>query len=48
MSRTTVYRPVRFIDRLEGNKYWVMLYDDEKRADYIITCYLLNGIKRGG
>jgi len=48
MSRTTAYRPVRFLDRLEGNKHWVMLYDDEKRADYIIARYFLNGIKMGG
>jgi len=49
MSRaTTAYRPVRFLDRLRGNEHWVMLYDDEKRADSIIARYFLNGIRAGG
>ncbi|MGA2664747.1 MAG: MEDS domain-containing protein [Nitrososphaerales archaeon] len=48
MSATAAYRPVRFLDRLEGNEHWVMLYDDEKRADSIIARYFLNGIKAGG
>jgi len=49
MSMTAApYRPARFLDRLEGNKHLVMLYDDEKRADFIIARYFLNGIRKGG
>jgi hypothetical protein len=46
--RKAGYRPVRFLDRLEGNEHWVMLYDDERRADYVIARYLQNGIAKGG
>lgn len=46
-TRGTSYRPVRFLDQLEGNKHIVMLYDDEKRADFIIARYFLNGLKKG-
>ncbi len=42
------YRPLKFLDRLEGNRHVVMLYDDEKRADFMIARYFLNGIKKGG
>jgi len=42
------YRPVRFLDRLEGNKHWVMLYDDEKRADFMIARYFMNGFEESG
>ena len=45
---TTSYRPVGFIDRLEGNKHIVILYDDEKRADFIVARYFTDGFKRGG
>jgi hypothetical protein len=41
------YHPVKFLDRLEGNKHIVMLYDDEKYADLIITRYFLNGLDKG-
>jgi hypothetical protein len=30
------YRPIRFVDRIEGNTYIVLLYDDQKYADLII------------
>jgi hypothetical protein len=41
------YHPVKFLDRLEGNKHMVMLYDDEKYADLIIARYFLNGLDKG-
>lgn len=47
-ARRTDYRPVRFLDRLEGNRHVVMLYDDEGRADLVIARYLLNGLDAGG
>jgi hypothetical protein len=42
------YHPLKFLDRLEGNKHIVMLYDDEKNADLIIARYFLNGLDKGG
>jgi hypothetical protein len=47
-AKTTSYRPEGFLDRLEGNKHIVMLYDDEKRADHIIARYFTGGFERGG
>jgi hypothetical protein len=41
------YRPIKFLDRMEGNNHIVLLYDDEKYADLIIARYLLNGLKKG-
>jgi hypothetical protein len=41
------YRPVKFLDRLEGNNHIVLLYDEQKYADLIIARYLLNGLKNG-
>lgn len=41
------YRPVKFLDRIEGNNHIVLLYDDQKYADLIIARYLLNGLKKG-
>jgi hypothetical protein len=41
------YRPVKFLDRLEGNNHIVLLYDDQKYADMIIARYLSNGLKKG-
>lgn len=41
------YRPVKFLDRIEGNNHIVLLYDDKKYADLIIARYLLNGLKKG-
>ena len=41
------YRPVKFLDSLEGNKHIVMLYDDEKYADLIIGRYFQNGLNKG-
>lgn len=41
------YRPVKFLDRLEGNKHIVMLYDDQRYADLIIGRYFKNGLDNG-
>jgi predicted transcriptional regulator len=48
MSRSRGYRPARFLDRLQGNKHVVLLYDDEGRADSMAARYFLNGIRDGG
>src|SRR5215210_5394186 len=41
------YRPIRFLDRMEGNNHIVLLYDNQKYAYLIIARYLLNGLKKG-
>lgn len=41
------YRPLKFLDRLEGNNHLVLLYDKQKYADLIIARYFLNGLKKG-
>lgn len=41
------YRPLKFLDRMEGNNHIVLLYDDQKYADLIIARYLLNGLEKG-
>ncbi len=41
------YRPLKFLDRMEGNNHIVMLYDNVKYADLIIARYLLNGLEKG-
>jgi DcmR-like sensory protein len=41
------YRPIKFLDRMEGNNHIVLLYDNEKYAYLIIARYLLNGLKKG-
>lgn len=41
------YRPLKFVDRLEGNNHIVLLYDDVKYADLVIARYLLNGLEKG-
>lgn len=41
------YRPVKFLDQLEGNNHIVLLYDDIKYADAIIARYFLNGLEKG-
>lgn len=47
-SRKADYHPLRFLDRLEGNKHIVMLYDDESNADLMIARYFQNGLDIGG
>lgn len=41
------YRPLKFLDKLEGNKHTVLLYDDQKYGDLIIARYLHNGLEKG-
>lgn len=41
------YRPLKFLDMLEGNNHIVLLYDSQKYADLIIARYFLNGFKKG-
>ncbi len=36
-ARNEAYHPVKFLDRLEGNKHIVTLYDDETNADLMIA-----------
>lgn len=42
------YRPLKFLDRMQGNNHIVLLYDNQKYADLIIARYLMNGLKKGG
>jgi hypothetical protein len=46
-SEKASYRPIKFLDRLEGNNHIVLLYEDQKYADLIIARYLLNGLQKG-
>ncbi len=41
------YRPISFLDRMEGNNHIVLLYDNQKYAYLIIARYFLNGLKKG-
>jgi MEDS: MEthanogen/methylotroph, DcmR Sensory domain len=41
------YRPIKFLDKMEGNNHIVLLYDNEKYADLVIARYLLNGLLKG-
>jgi hypothetical protein len=41
------YRPLKFVDRLEGNNHIVVLYEEQKYADLVIGRYLLNGLEKG-
>jgi hypothetical protein len=43
----TTYRPINFIDRIEGNNHIVLLYDDQKYADLVIARYISNGLEKG-
>jgi hypothetical protein len=40
------YRPIKFLDRMEGNNHIVLLYDNQKYADLVIARYLLNGLEK--
>ncbi len=46
-SEKASYRPIKFLDRMEGNNHIVLLYEDQKYADLIIARYLLNGLQKG-
>jgi hypothetical protein len=41
------YRPLKFLDKMEGNNHIVLLYDNPRYADLIIARYLFNGLKKG-
>jgi MEDS: MEthanogen/methylotroph, DcmR Sensory domain len=41
------YRPIKFLDKIEGKNHIVLLYDDERYADLVIARYLLNGLQKG-
>jgi len=47
-AKKTKYHPIKFLDKLDGNKHLVMLYDSEKYADVIFARYCLNNLERGG
>jgi hypothetical protein len=40
------YRPIKFLDKMEGNNHIVLLYDNEKYADLIIARYFLSGLQK--
>src|ERR671919_991790 len=46
-SEGASYRPIKFIDKMEGNNHIVLLYDNERYADLVIARYLLNGLQKG-
>jgi hypothetical protein len=41
------YRPIKFLDKMEGNNHIVLLYDNQKYAYLVIARYLLNGLQKG-
>ncbi len=41
------YRPIKFLDKIEGKNHIVLLYDNERYADLVIARYLLNGLQKG-
>ncbi len=41
------YRPIKFLDQMEGNNHIVLFYDNQKYADLIIARYFLNGLRKG-
>lgn len=46
-NNKTNYRPIKFIDQIERNIHIVLLYDNKKYANWIISRYFLNGLKNG-
>jgi hypothetical protein len=46
-SEKANYRPIKFLDRMEGNNHIVLLYYNQKYADLIIARYFLNGLQKG-
>jgi hypothetical protein len=40
---TTNYRPLEYLDKMEGNNHIVLLYDNSKYGDLIIARYIFNG-----
>ena len=47
MSTEREYRPLQFVDKLEGNNHILLLFDDQKYANLVIFRYLSNGLKKG-
>jgi len=43
----TNYRPLEYLDKMEGNNHIVLLYDNPKYGDLIIARYIFNGLKKG-
>lgn len=43
----TSYRPIKLLDKMEGNNHIVLLYYDENYADLVVARYLLNGLQKG-
>jgi hypothetical protein len=41
------YRPIKFLDRMEGNNHIVLLYEYQKYAGLIIARYISNGLEKG-
>jgi MEDS: MEthanogen/methylotroph, DcmR Sensory domain len=41
------YRPMKFVDQVEKNKHILLLYDDQKYADWILGRYFHNGLAKG-
>ena len=41
------YRPIKLLDKMEGNNHIVLLYYNENYADLVIARYLLNGLQKG-
>lgn len=41
------YRPTKFVDQMERNKHIILLYDDQKYANWIIGRYFLIGLEKG-
>jgi hypothetical protein len=47
-DKANYYRPIKFLDQMEGNNHHiVLLYDNQKYADLIIARYFLNGFEKG-
>ena len=46
-AQSSSYYPAKFLDQLEGNEHIVLLYDDEKYVDLIITRYFMNCFDKG-
>jgi hypothetical protein len=43
----TSYRPIKLLDKMEGNNHIVLLYYNENYADLVVARYLLNGLQKG-
>lgn len=41
------YSPMKFVDQMERNKHIILLYDDQKYANWILGRYFHNGLTKG-